>query len=351
MEQDAADHTPTTDPADHDPGEDTKVDRKLRAVYGDTIHRNDGRHLDGGIANDAVWQARYDAVVANPHQLYLPPQGKIGAEVVSLMTSELRGVRERKWNSERPLVLLACILRHKHGCVKAKDIKMRIATRIDLWRQGKYDALIHDITTTSIANAGYRSANTDAETTARKYNSAILDGRLRAAVRGLTSGDNGGILGPDDACTKTGHPVRDVLVEKHPSLSTPNLLDPNNLAFADYSEAPGIIPIDCPIGDAERVARQLHCSAGCSGVDAEHLKNQLLKHGKASAELREELVEWVLWLANTALLWASYRAMRQGCLVALDKQPGVMPVGIGECWLRAVSKLVLADCSKEGKAA
>ena len=35
------------------------------------------------------------------------------------------------------------------------------------------------------------------------------------------------------------------------------------------------------------------------GVDAEHLKNQLLKHGKASDELQEELVEWALWLANT----------------------------------------------------
>ena len=114
-EQEAANQTPTTDPVDPDPGEDTDVDRKLRAVYGDTIHRNDGRHLDWGIANDAVWQARYDAVVANPHQLYLPPQGKVGAEVVSLMASELCGVRECKWNSERPLILMACILRHKHG--------------------------------------------------------------------------------------------------------------------------------------------------------------------------------------------------------------------------------------------
>ncbi|KAL7476842.1 hypothetical protein ACHAW6_002690, partial [Cyclotella cf. meneghiniana] len=106
------------------------------------------------------------------------------------------------------------------------------------------------------------------------------------------------------------HPVRDILAEKHPSLRTPNLLDPNNLAFADYGEAPDIIPIDCPLGDAERVALQLHGSTGCSGVDAEHLKNQLLKHGKASAELREELVEWALWLANTAPLWALYRAMQ-----------------------------------------
>jgi len=175
-DQDAANHTPTMDPVELDVEEDTAADRKLRAVYGDTIHQSDGRHLDGGTANDTVWQARYDAVVANPHQLYLPPQGKIGAEVVSLMAYELCGVRERKWNSERPLILLACILRRKHGCVKAKEIKKRITTCIDLWRQGKYDALIHDITTTSLANAGYRSATNDAETMAWKYHSTVLDG-------------------------------------------------------------------------------------------------------------------------------------------------------------------------------
>ena len=334
-----------------DPGEDTEADRKLRTVYGDTIHRNDGRHLDGGIADDQIWQARYDAVVANPHQLYLPPQGKIGAEVVSLMASELRGVRERKWNSERPLILMACILRRKHGCVKANEIKKRVAMRLDLWRQGKFDALIQDITDTSLANAGYRSATNDAETAARKYNAAVLDGRLRAAVCGLVSTDGGGVLGPDDACTKTGRPDRAMLAEKHPALRTPDLSDPNNLAFADHGEVPGIIPIDCPIGDAERIARQLNGSAGCSGVDAEHLKNQLLKHGKASAELREELVEWALWLANTSPPWASYRAMRQGRLVALDKQPGIRPLGIGEAWMRAVSKLVLMQCGRDGKAA
>eukprot|EP00957_Ditylum_brightwellii_P134106 10224214-Ditylum_brightwellii.AAC.1 len=30
----------------------TAADWKLMAVYGDTIHRNDGTHLDGGIAED-----------------------------------------------------------------------------------------------------------------------------------------------------------------------------------------------------------------------------------------------------------------------------------------------------------
>jgi hypothetical protein len=48
-------------------------DNQLIAVYGDTIHRNDGRHLDGGIADDKVWQGRYDRVVSHPHPMYNPP--------------------------------------------------------------------------------------------------------------------------------------------------------------------------------------------------------------------------------------------------------------------------------------
>ena len=44
-------------------------DNQLIAVYGDTLHRNDGRHLDGGIADDGVWQRRYDRVVAHPHPM------------------------------------------------------------------------------------------------------------------------------------------------------------------------------------------------------------------------------------------------------------------------------------------
>jgi hypothetical protein len=50
---------------------------------------------------------------------------------------------------------MACILRRKHGCIKVNEIKKRIAMQLDLWHQGKFDALIQDITNTSLANAGY----------------------------------------------------------------------------------------------------------------------------------------------------------------------------------------------------
>ena len=329
----------------------TEADLKLMEVYGDSTHRNDGRHLHGGIEEDKLWQRRYDRVVANSHKLYLPPQGKVGKAVVTAYARELRGVRERKWNSERPLCFLACVLRRRSDCTRSQDIKRRIENRLRLWEDGKYDALIQDITSAALCSAGGGTRTGDDEQAARRYNSSVLDGNLRTAVRNLTDGVRGGVLGPEDLCTKTGRPVIEVLRDKHPDQRLPDLWDPNSLAFSKFEEVPDPIPLDCSPEIVEAVARKLTGAAGCSSVDSALLKSALLRHGKASAELREELLDWTLWLGNTSPPWAAYRAMRQGRLVALDKRPGVRPVGIGECWLRAVSKCILRECGKEGKTA
>ena len=223
--------------------------------------------------------------------------------------------------------------------------------RLRLWKEGKFDALVQDITNSALRGVSSGTPKTDEEQEARVFNSSVLDGKLRSAVRLLTGGERGGVLGPKDLCTKTGAPVIEVLRAKHPDQRIPDLQDPENLAFSEYPEVPDPIPIDCDPVAVESVAKKLTGAAGCSGVDSALLKSCLLRYGKASSDLREELLEWTLWLSNTAPPWAAYRAMRQGRLVALDKNPGVRPVGIGECWIRAVSKLVLADCGKEGKAA
>ena len=47
------------------------------------------------------------------------------------------------------------------------------------------------------------------------------------------------------------------------------------------------------------------------------------------------------WLTNGIPPWASYRGFMSGCLVVLDKQPGVRPVDVGETWRRFFAKIVL----------
>ena len=78
------------------------------------------------------------------------------------------------------------------------------------------------------------------------------------------------------------------------------------------------------------VAGRLLGGAGPGGTDSVLLQHWLLRFGGASAELRRIVGKFVEWLGNGRLPWAAYRALISGRLIALDKQPGFRPVGVGE---------------------
>eukprot|EP00957_Ditylum_brightwellii_P115690 8824361-Ditylum_brightwellii.AAC.1 len=59
-------------------------------VYGDTIHLNDGTHLDGGVEGDRKWQERWRQLAGRPHNWYQVPSGAVGRRFVSLMAMEWR---------------------------------------------------------------------------------------------------------------------------------------------------------------------------------------------------------------------------------------------------------------------
>ena len=168
-------------------------------------------------------------------------------------------------------------------------------------------------------------------------------------MRIVTNRGSGGILRPDDVCTKTGKPVIEVLQGKHPDARTPDLGDPKNTAFEAYPSLPEVIPLDVTEDDAKNLASRLHGGSGVGGVDAIDFQNWLLHHGKASEMFREEMAAWAEWLANESPPWAAYRALMACRLVALDKCPGVRPVGIGEIMRRFLAKLVLRSVGSQAK--
>ena len=73
----------------------------------------------------------------------------------------------------------------------------------------------------------------------------------------------------------------------------------------------------------------------------------LLRDGVVSTELREAHATLVVWLANTSLPWATYRALMRGRLISLDKQPRVRPVGVGDMAHRLLAKAVLKMAGEE----
>lgn len=72
------------------------ADHRLIRVYDNTIHHNDGCHLTGGVANYKLWQHQFDTATASPYLLYIPPQGKIGDNIVAAYAAELRSARNHR---------------------------------------------------------------------------------------------------------------------------------------------------------------------------------------------------------------------------------------------------------------
>jgi hypothetical protein len=157
---------------------------------------------------------------------------------------------------------------------------------------------------------------------------------------------DGGVLLPDDKCSKNGLPIADVLESKHQHARSP---DANVLPH--YKHVPEFIEVNITEDAVEKTARKLSGGSGLGGVDSYTLKHWLLGFGRVSRALRNTVADFVSWLANDIPPWAAMRALRADRLIALEKNPGVRPVGIGETWSRLFSKTVLLLTLDEPKAA
>ena len=63
------------------------------------------------------------------------------------------------------------------------------------------------------------------------------------------------------------------------------------------------------------------------------------------------MVDFVEFLVNGQPPWDAYRALMSDRMIALDKQPGVRPVGVGETWRHLMAKWVLRVKVQESKSA
>jgi hypothetical protein len=168
----------------------TDTDHRLCSVFGDTIHQNDGTHLDGGIgvAEDAKWQRLHLRVVACNLPLYDLPNGRWATRFLETLTNLCVGVVERRWNSERPLVFQACILQTVRGISRFHDVKPIIWGRLDAWDAERYVALVREVEEATLdvggGGGGRRARKEDATSRARKYHNMVLGGQRPGGLAG-----------------------------------------------------------------------------------------------------------------------------------------------------------------------
>ena len=111
----------------------------------------------------------------------------------------------------------------------------------------------------------------------------------------------------------------------------------------NYNSVPAFVNVVITEENVEKTASKLSGSGGLNGFDSVALKNVLLQRGQASRKLRQTFAKFASWLANDFPPWAAYRALMWCREIALDKMPGVRPIGIGDIFRRFIAKLVLVD--------
>ena len=75
---------------------------------------------------------------------YATPSGEVGRRFTEIQAVEWRGVLNRSWKSEIPLVFSHVVLKKKLGVRRTKEIQDRITRRMEIWERGLHAGLVGD---------------------------------------------------------------------------------------------------------------------------------------------------------------------------------------------------------------
>ena len=289
---------------------------------------------DGG---DDVWVGRWRRLIyAYSGSLYDLPSGNVGKEFVGVLAEEIKLVSERAFCSERVIVFCRVLLQRDRMVKKGCDIRLLMKRRFDVWRAGNFDGLVDEAVRCTKSLSSKHSVNSQ-DHVLKVFTRLMLKCELRAATRWITERGSGRVLSPCDEVGSEGRTVFDVLKEKHPD---PAPFDERVVEEGD-EELPALMDVSVTSGHVERVARALHGGAGPGGINSSHWRSFFLRYGAHSARLRDAVAGLVMMMANRIVEWPWIRAMMSSRLIALDKNPGVRPIGVGEVLCRLIGKVMV----------
>ena len=186
---------------------------------------------------------------------------------------------------------------------------------------------------------------------AREFGLSMASGQVHQALRMLAEEASeefsSGVLRIGETVTLADGRtalVQDLLAEKHP---------PSQLACEDILMGGDPVQVNPIRFEAltpaliERVALQCKGSAGPSGLDADAWRRLCVSFKGASTKLCQSLANLARLLATDLVDPSAIEPFRACRLIALDKKPGVRPVGVCEVIRRIVSKAILRVVSKD----
>ena len=302
--------------------------------------------LDGQDFTQAI-SAAYVEVVHWRRNQFLVPSGKVGRDFVTelarLFQSYAEGSALESVALKAAMVMPHLLLQKPSASSKAKDHSSALSRRLIAWEAGDLDGLLRE---GRVIQRHFRHAtpHSNEESLASSFSKLMLAGKTRTALRLLTKEGRGNVLPLDqlqDPCNPSAGTVLDALKEKHPP---PQTVDQQALS-TNTDQTPECHPVifDNITGATIRnAALRGSGSAGPSGMDAAAWRRICTAFKTASSDICHALALLARRICAHQVDPDGLSAYTACRLIALDKCPGVRPIGVAEVVRRLLGKAILS---------
>ena len=286
----------------------------------------------------------YDEIVHWKRNLFKVPSGKAGTAFVRELSRMFRAYADcsalERVTMKAAMIMPALLLQKPHPRSKAKDHVLHLERRLQLWGNGNLRELLDEGRT--IQRQLIQNPPKQQEDTARIFAKLMMEGKVRAALRIVTDSNGIGTLPLDKVVEPEKEKletVRNVLLKKHPPKQPPR---PSALIEPD-SPPPEPHPVMFEVIDGQLIRStvlKMDGAAGPSGLDAAAWKRMCTSFKTVSVDLCESLASTARRLCSEYVDPNGISALVACRLIALDKCPGVRPIGVGETARRVIGKAI-----------
>ena len=287
----------------------------------------------------------YKEVVCWKRNLFRVPFGSAGKRFVSEMArlffDYANFLSIEIISLKAALVLPSLLLQRPHPKSKDKENISCLERRLNEWSDGHLSILFDECKQIQSRLRPSRPYESDTSNRcAIAFANLVFQGKIKDALRLLDSSSSGRILHLNDSSGQDNLSVLDCLHSKHPQGQPILSSDYIYPLQSDFDPHPVIF--EKLTGSLiKSVAQRTRGSAGPSGVDAAEWRRLCSCFKRSSDELCSALAAVARRLCSEYVDPAGLSTFVASRLIALDKNPGVRPIGVGEVCRRIIGKAIL----------
>ena len=229
-------------------------------------------------------------------------------------------------------IVTPLLLQQPAGKPTYRENVNHLTRRLKLWDEGNIDALIKEGETIQDQLTKSRKSIDDS-TLAKRFATMVFNNNFKGAMSLVTEKGKGGVLPLNDSTKKE-------MSSKHPK---PEPI--NDQALCSGEMPPSLHPVFFAPIDGELIKKNALRTSGGAGVSQQEdaLWHKMVSgHKDASASLSNALASVARRLVTEYVDPKGLEALLANRGIAIDKCPGLRPVGVGEMARRIIGKAVMA---------